>query len=346
MSNVSPQDRLTKLATHRLGVAVFTAALLAACAPASAGTTSGQHASSSKAAAAPAAPPAAPISASPDTTASTDSGLFPADDLALNGTARFGAIAIPHHPDPLRIERYVWRPNLKDLAAIPASAPVWKVDTTAMPAPETVAARLGVSGSPTEERFSSVAGYAWPNGVLSYTPATSGYEWTVVLARPSDKSAVANSRAFLIDHGLLRQDARNDVETQTFPTGGLRVTFHRRLGNLRVYGAGTMLEFGADGNAVVLGTNRPMAGGSTYRLRSAATAWAAAISQGWYADDGIMHGDPGIVQLQRFTADTVEVGYWEADASQVLQYLLPMYCFTDSQQHIRLFTPAVSSEYL
>ncbi len=70
-----------------------------------------------------------------------------------------------------------------------------------------------------------------------------------------------------------------------------------------------------------MATHRPLRGGSSHPLRSAAAAWAEGNARGWYLVEGILQGDPGVVVLPAFTADKVELCYLEADMDTELPWV-------------------------
>jgi hypothetical protein len=270
-------------------------------------------------------------------------GVFPADDLTLTGIARYGTIADANQIFPLQVKRYKLATRL-DTAT--GAAPVYRLDVGGMPAPDRLAGKLGISGSPTGHQYGEFPIYEWSEKGLVYFPATGGYSFAPAIPRTSDESvAIASGRKLLVDAELLPDDSREQVEVSRAPFG-LSIIFHRRLGGLSVYGSGTTVLFPPQGEPTVTATHRPVAGGSTYPLRSAAAAWAQATARGWFMADGTVNGSPGVIVLPAFSADQVELCYREAELVTVQHYLVPMYRFSDSKQHISLYTPALTAAWL
>lgn len=326
------QDLFGRYGAHRLGAALFTSTMLvplAACSLPQTASTDRQEQN---------ALPAVTLSAGVP-------GFFPADDTRLTGTARFGAINDASQVYPLQVKQYTLGTSLD---AASTTAPVYRVEVGSMPAPARLAAKLGIAGSPAEHQFGATSMYEWSESGLVYMPGTGGFSFAPSLDRPSDaNSAVASARKLLADHGLLPADSGQQVEVVPAPVEGMfSVAFHRRLGGLSVYGSGISVVFSPEGEVLVSATHRPLGGGSSYTLRSAAAAWAQGTSRGWYLAEGILHGDPGVVVLPAFSADKVELCYLEADLNTRQQYLAPMYRFSDSQHHISLYISALSSEYV
>jgi len=201
-------------------------------------------------------------------------GFFPADDTTVTGTVRYGAVG-SNQIYPLQVKQYKLATSLQMASS---TAPVYRVDVRSMPAPDKLAGKRGIPGSPTEPRYGEFPLYEWSEKGLVYILATGGYILAPAIERPSDESAaVASGRKLLVDHGLLPPDSREQVEVARQPFG-VSITFHRRLGGLTVCGSGTTLFFPQQGDAVVMATHRPLAGGSKYPLRSAAAGWAQAAA--------------------------------------------------------------------
>ena len=325
------QDLFGRYGAHRLGAALFTSAMLvplAACSLAQTARTETQERIS---------PTAITVSASVP-------GFFPADDTKLTGAARFGAIDGVNQIYPLQVQHYTLRTSLDPASG---TAPVYRLDVSSMPAPDQLAAKLGISGSPAEHRFGPLSIYEWSDRGLVYIPVTGGYSFSPAIDQPPDaSSAVANARTLLLDQGLLPADSRQLVDVTPAPVAKMfSVVFRRRIAGLTVFGSGSAVVFPPEGDVMVMATHRPLGGGSSYPLRSAAAAWAQGTARGWYLAEGTLKGDPGVVVLPAFSADKAELCYLEADLNTVQPYLVPMYRFTDSQQHVSLYISALSSEY-
>ena len=325
------QDLFRRYGAHRLGAALVTSAMLvplAACSQSQAARTGPQEKTSLTAV----------------TVSAGVTGFFPADDTKLTGTARFGAIDGVSQIYPLQVEHYTLGISLD---AASSAAPVYRVDVGSMPTPDKLAARLGISGTAAEHRFGPLSIYEWSDRGLVYIPATGGYSFSPTLDQPPDASgAIASARKLLVEQGLLPADSRQQVEVTPSPVSKMfSVAFRRRIAGLPVYGSGTAVVFPPEGDVLVMATHRPLAGGSSYPLRSAEAGWTQGTARGWYLAEGILHGDPGVVVLPAFTADKAELCYLEADLNTVQQYLVPMYRFTDSRQHISLYISALSSDY-
>ncbi len=265
------------------------------------------------------------------------------------GSAGFGVVRLPDEPaDTLHVERYSMS---TDLAAhpLPGSAPVWKLDVSGMPAPMALAERFSLSGNPpaaeTPPGF-EMSQYLWPDQVLDYEPAAGSVSGVGQVEPPADGAVAASAvRGFLAAGGLLPADVEVTSAPPSEALPGWIVHFLRRVGSLPVYGAwpaGNRAMIEPDSGRLMFSlSHRPLAGGSLYPLRSVRAAWAQVRQGHWYAADGVL-GAEERVSLPSFTADQVQICYRERGGSQAQDYLVPMYCFFDSRQQVRLYFPAVT----
>ncbi len=342
---ISPDDGQLgagRLRTGLLSLAVALFVLLAGCT--SAGTPGAAAASASTA-------PCTVTSPVPSSAAPQFPPFLPADDTTVTGTAGFGVVPILDQPDQRHIEHY----QLTAKAALPKTAPVFRLSVAGMPPADQLGPMFGLSDSPLPPTSDPAPMYAWAsNPGLQYEPTLGRYYWAAQpdvlrVDLPSDReSARAIARNFLTVRGLLPPDSSSVVDVEA-PSAGAptvwTVYFKRNICSVPVYNGGVVVQIDNAGGIGVNVLHRPIVGGSSYPLRSAASAWEQVKAGHWYASDGTFDEDHPT--LASFRADQVEICYRETWLYPLGEdYLVPMYCFYDSHQHVRLYFPSIGDALL
>lgn len=274
------------------------------------------------------------------------------DSLNARAAGRPSLPAI--YPATPHIARYTLAATLPPS---PAEGIAYAIDPSHGPSAEAVGKAFGIATKP---QLTSGQYVYPPKYLLQYFPDTGTIEYSrptisTQLDEPGyfprpitdQASAIAMAGDFLVAHGLytrselatMQASATHLTYPHNLPTWSLQ--FRRTLGGVPTTGmAWLQAEDGGRINSLVVGRS-PIGGSESATLIDAAAAWQEISLGHWYGMTGTLNNGPTAVPT--FQANLVELCYLEGYG----QWLVPMWCFTDSTTEgpdfpVSLFYPALT----